>query len=79
MALFSVRTPEPADELSREQVLSILKAAGDAELRRHIPELKTDGCGSIGFICCGRSFTRDEWWTHVNNWLKQSTTVKPKK
>ena len=76
MSIFSARTAPPEDELSREQVLAILKAAGDAELRRHEPELQTDGCGNIGFLCCGQTMTLDAWWVHINNWLKQATTTK---
>lgn len=73
MAIFSVRSHSEPPDLGREQVLAIFKAAGDAELRRHVPELQTDGCGHIGFLCCGQTMTHEDWWIHTNNWLKHST------
>ena len=88
MTIFSGRTqPEPSnppspaeDELTREQVLAIFRAAGDVELRRHIPILQTDGRGFIGFLCgCGRTMNHDYWWTHINAVLKRSTSTIPKR
>ena len=73
MSIIGPRKPEPPPDLSREQVLAIYRAAGDSELRRHIPELQTDGRGNIGFLCCGQTMTKDQWWLHLNNWLKHAT------
>ena len=61
-------------DLSREQVITIYRDAGDAELRRHIPLLQTDGKGFIGFLCgCGQTYSHDAWWVHVNAKLKHAT------
>lgn len=88
MAIFSGRTqPDPSSrpsisddyELSKDQVLAIFKAAGDAELRRHIPEMQTDGRGHIGFICCGRTRTHDEWMVHTKSALTRATSTLPKR
>lgn len=66
-------TDGPPD-LSREQVVSIFREAGDAELRKHIPLMQTDGKGFIGFLCgCGRTMNHDSWWQHVQTNLRAAT------
>jgi hypothetical protein len=66
-------SPSPPD-LSREQVIDIYKQAGDAELRRHIPIMQTDGKGFIGFLCgCGSTYSHDAWWLHLQTRLKRAT------
>ena len=68
------QTTDPGHDLSREQVIAIYRDAGDAELRRHIPILQTDGKGFIGFLCgCGQTYSHDAWWIHLNNRLKYAT------
>ncbi len=67
-------TTDTGHDLSREQVIDIYKQAGDAELRRHIPLLQTDGKGFIGFLCgCGQTFSHDAWWVHINGKLKYAS------
>ena len=67
-------TPGREYELSRAQVIAIYRDAGDAELRRHIPLLQTDGKGFIGFLCgCGQTYSHDAWWVHVQNRVKYVT------
>jgi hypothetical protein len=67
-------SPDPPD-LSRQQVIDIYKQAGDAELRRHIPLLQTDGRGFVGFLCgCGQTYSHDAWWKHISQRLTYSTS-----
>ena len=68
------RSPEPPD-LSRQQVIDIYKQAGDAELRRHIPLMQTDGKGFIGFLCgCGQTYSHDAWWLHIQTRVNRAQT-----